>query len=416
MSVTDPEMDSGQIGKSADAAESRPPPSTAAELKKLAEKAVKGGAATARKTKPALLVLAYAALGLYYLWCVPAVYFLNLPWEWLRTLLAVCFAIAIPAILIVFRKKKWSLWAAAGISLFFGVWFSLIPASNNRDWTTDVARLPKVSIDGSEVTVENLRSFIYKTEKDYVVRYRTETYDLDKLDEVDYILSYWDGNTKVAHSMLSFGFGDGKHLCVSVETRREKGEPQTGLRGLYNQYERIYILADESDLLLLRTNYRHEEVYVYPLKFDKAKAKRLLLRILGHVNSLYERPEFYNTIKHNCFTSVLRDVAKARGRGFEFDIRMLLNGESDQMGYEKGWFETDGLGFEAFKKRSHINQYVEDDPDAAVGFSSKIRSWKRRRGVSSGGTSERRVDLTPPRAIFPPPKTGRARVAQGIEQ
>jgi len=74
----------------------------------------------------------------------------------------------------------------------------------------------------------------------------------------------------------------------------------------------------------------------------------------------------------------LRDVAKARGRGFEFDIRMLLNGESDRMGYEKGWFETDGLGFEAFKKRSHINQYVEDDPDAATDFSSKIRPWKRR--------------------------------------
>jgi hypothetical protein len=375
--------DESEVGKEVDPADSAVLDSgtsspTAARFKKLGGLAVKGSAATAKKTKPVLLFIVYAALGLYYLWCVPAVYFLNLPWEWLRTLLAVCFVIAIPVILIVFRKRKWSIWTAAGISLFFGTWFSLIPASNDRDWTPDVARLPRVSIAGSEVTVANVRSFIYETEKDYTIRYRTETYYLDKLDEIDYILSYWDGNTKVAHSMLSFGFSDGKHLCVSVETRREKGEPQTGLRGLYNQYERIYILADESDLLLLRTNYRHEEVYVYPLKFDKAKAKRLLLRILKHVNSLYEKPEFYNTIKHNCFTSVLRDVAKARGRGFEFDIRMLLNGESDQMGHEKGWFETDGLPFDDFKRLHHINQYVENDPDATTGFSSKIRPWKRR--------------------------------------
>jgi len=337
---------------------------------------VKVGAGAVRKTRPVWLGVAYVALSLFYIWCLPAVYFLNLP-KWATSIMTACFAVSVPAILIVFRKKKWSLPVAAGLCLFVLVWFSLIPPSNDRDWTPDVARLPKATISGNKITIENVRSFLYKTEKDYTVRYRTETYDIDLLDEVDYILSYWDGNTKVAHSMLSFGFKDGKHLCVSVETRREKGEPQTGLRGLYNQYERIYILADESDLLLLRTNYRGEEVYVYPLKFKPGKARRLLLRIMKHVDSLVKRPEFYNTIKHNCFTSILRDVAIARGRPFDLDIRMLLNGLSDQMGYERGWFQTDGLSFEQFKKLHHINQYVVDDPDPARNFSKKIRPWKK---------------------------------------
>ena len=118
---------------------------------------------------------------------------------------------------------------------------------------------------------------------------------------------------------------------------------------------------------------------MYPLKFDRTKAEKLLRRIFDHVDSLDYHPEFYNTIKHNCFTSVLRDVAIARGRPFDFDIRMLLNGLSDQMGYEKGWFDTK-LDFANFKKLHHINQYVENDPDAFKNFSQKIRPWARKSG------------------------------------
>jgi len=262
--------------------------------------------------KRVFFISIYAVLILYYLWCIPAVYFLNLPWEWLRMLLACCFALAIPVALIVFRKDKRSLWYIAGTCLLFGSWFSLIPASNNRNWQKSVAVLPEVTVNGDKVTIKNVRDFKYRSVTDFTPGYYTETYDLNLLQSADYILSYWDGNTAIAHTMLSFGFKDGKHLCVSVETRNEEGEPQGAINGLYNQYELIYILADERDLLLLRTNYRKEEVYVYPFAKAKTtkKARELLMQILKKVSQLESQPTFYNTIKHNCFTSLLHHAKK----------------------------------------------------------------------------------------------------------
>jgi len=321
-----------------------------------------------------LFISIYTILILYYLWCIPIVFFLNLPWEWLRVFLTCCYTLSIPAALILFRKDKRALWFIAGVCLFFGTWFSLIPASNNRDWTTDVAVLPSVTSNGDKVTIKNVRDFQYRSETDYTPQYYTETYDLNKLDSVDYILSYWDGNTLVAHTMLSFGFSDGKHLVVSVETRREKGEAQGAISGLYNQFELICILADESDVLLLRTNYRKEDVFVYPMADNKAKnGRKMLVQILKTVDKLETQPTFYNTIKHNCFTSLLHFTRSVRESPIDRDYRIIANGLSDEMGYERGWFKTDGLSFADFKKKCHINQYVQDDPDAKTDFSKKIR-------------------------------------------
>jgi hypothetical protein len=319
----------------------------------------------------------YSILVFYYLWCIPAVYFLNLPWEWLRILLTSAFVIVIPILTILSRKDKRYLWGVAGICLFFGVWFSMLPASNDRDWTPDVARIPIVRIVGDKVIIKNIRNFTYKTDKEYKISYYNGIYDLNDITGADYILSYWDGNTLVAHSMFSFAFKDGRHIAVSVETRREKGEPQTGLRGLYNQYELIYILADESDLFLLRTNYRKEDVFLFPLKPKRPEnIKKVFLEIMGQIMKLEKQPVFYNTLKDNCFTTLLYDVRNVTGNPPIWDYRVIFNGLSDQMGYERGWFKTEGLTFSEFKKKHHINQYVQDDPEAKKNFSKKIRNIK----------------------------------------
>jgi len=321
----------------------------------------------------------YTVLILYYLWCIPAVYFLNIPWKWLKILTTVIFIIIVPILIILSRKDKRYLWGAAGLSLFFGIWFSMIPPSNKRNWTTDVARIPIVKLDGDKVTIKNIRNFTYQTEKEYTPSYYDGIYNLNDITGADYILSYWDGNTLVAHSMFSFAFKDGRHIAVSVETRREKGEPQTGIRGLYNQYELIYILADESDLLLLRTNYRKEEVYLYPLKPKKPEnIKKVFIEIMQQIIKLEKQPVFYNTLKDNCFTTLLYDVRNVTGNPPIWDYRVICNGLSDQMGYERGWFKTEGLNFIKFKERHHVNQYVQDDPDAKKDFSTKIRKTKEK--------------------------------------
>ena len=324
--------------------------------------------------KKLLFTVIYIILILYYLWTIPAVYFLNIPWEWLRIIFTVLFAITVPILIILSRKDKRWLWEASGLCLFFGTWFSMIPPSNNRDWTTDVARLPIVRFNGDKVIIKNIRHFTYRAVGDYTPSYYNATYNLNDLTTADYILSYWDENTLIAHSMFSFGFKDGRHICVSVETRREKGEPQTGLRGIYNQYELIYILADESDLLLLRTNYRKEKVFLYPIRPKKQEnIRKVFIEILQQIVKLEKHPKFYNTLKNNCFTTLLQDVKRVTGNPPTWDYRTLANGLSDEMGYQRGWFYTDGLNFKDLKKRHYINQYVQNDPDAKTDFSKKIR-------------------------------------------
>lgn len=160
--------------------------------------------------------------------------------------------------------------------------------------------------------------------------------------------------------------------CVSVETRREVNEPQTGLRGLYNQYELIYILANEKDLLGLRTNFRKEEVFVYPMSIKIKKIKKLFLQFMDKVQRLETHPEFYNTIKNNCFTSILNAIRSITEKSIIFDCRFIMTGYSDERGYEKGLFITDEMSFKDFKNKHHISQYIPKGkiPD---NYSSVIR-------------------------------------------
>jgi hypothetical protein len=66
----------------------------------------------------------------------------------------------------------------------------------------------------------------------------------------------FNDNRALAHTMLSFGFEDGDYLGVSVEVRLEKGETYRPTLGLFGQFELIYVIADERDLIRVRTEYR----------------------------------------------------------------------------------------------------------------------------------------------------------------
>jgi len=328
------------------------------------------------KLKKLSLYLIYPVLGIVYFLYFPAVNFFPYPWSFLKIISVIVYGTAIPLLFFLSRKNRIFLWYITGIYILIALIYYSLPASNNRDWEPSVARIPIVRFDesGNKVFIKNVRSFKYKTENDFEPVYTDKEYDLKKLNSAYYILSYWDNNKAVAHSMISFGFSDGQFLCISVETRREKKEPQSGLRGLYNQYELIYIFADESDLLLLRTNYRHEQVFVYPLKIKKKEnLRKVFVEFMHRAQKLEKYPEFYNTIKENCFLSLFKDIKRVTGEPSGFDYRLILNGYSDQMGYERDWFKTEGLPFDEFRKKHHINQYIENDPNPEKNFSKKIR-------------------------------------------
>ncbi|MDX2480817.1 MAG: DUF4105 domain-containing protein [Desulfuromusa sp.] len=193
-----------------------------------------------------------------------AIYFSNLPAS-LRLVAGGCFALV--AMILIFsglRKRKRLAWASF-LALFVVViaaWWLLIPASNNRNWQPDVAILPWAEVRDNLVTVHNIRNVDYHTETDYSVRHYDRTFDLTKLKSVDLFLVYW-GSPSIAHTMMSFGFEDESHLCFSIETRKEVGEEYSAVKGFFKQFELTYVVADERDIVRLRTNYRkNEDVYL----------------------------------------------------------------------------------------------------------------------------------------------------------
>jgi len=123
-------------------------------------------------------------------------------------------------------------------------WWGWILPSNRRDWSPDVAHTARAISEGSRVTIRNVRNFKYRSESDYDQHWETRSYDLDRVRGVDLFLSFW-GPTHIAHTIVSWEFDNGQPLAISIETRKEKGESYSALRGFFRQYELYYVVADE---------------------------------------------------------------------------------------------------------------------------------------------------------------------------
>jgi hypothetical protein len=232
-----------------------------------------------------------------------------------------------------------------------------------------VARTPRATFRGNTVTIENLRNFDYRSETDYIERWETRTYDLDRLRGLDLFLSFW-GPTLIAHTIMSWEFDEGPPLAISIETRKEKGESYSAVRGFFRQYELYYVVADERDIIRVRTNYRGERTYLYRLRIPAAPARELLQGYLAEANRLVERPRWYNALTHNC-TIAIRKHVQALAGDRPWDWRLLANGHLDELGHERGHIDT-SLPFAELKARSDITERAKA-ADKSPDFSQRIR-------------------------------------------
>jgi hypothetical protein len=311
--------------------------------------------------------LIWSVLGLATLWAAAALYF-DLRIAWLRVPLALIFGLGILAVWILVRRPWKMVVTAAGFLIVLAWWFSLEP-SNNRDWQPELAVLPYADINGSQVVIHNIRNCDYRTETDYTVQHYDRTFNLEALRTVDLYLVTW-GSPDIAHTMVSFGFTNGDFVCFSIETRKEKGEDYSAMKGVFRQFELTYIIADERDLVRLRTNYRQrEEACLYRLQVTPEQGRKLFLDYLRRANELHERAAWYNALTDNC-TIAIRTQRDAADRA-PWDWRMLLNGHLDELLYERGTIVTN-LPFAELKKISNINQRAKA-ADQAADFSQQIR-------------------------------------------
>ena len=302
-------------------------------------------------------------------WASLAIYYSNLPWSGARLVLAVAFAaFAIWAFWLSRRRHMTVVFAV----LFVGVvvWWLSISPSHDREWRPEVAVMPRAIIDGDRVRLTGVRNFDYRNRDDFTVRYEQREMQLSHLAGLDFYVSYWSEGL-VGHTFLSFIFDNASPLSISIETRPEVGEGFSPIASLFKQFELIYVVGEERDLVGVRTNHRRETVYLYRLNTSAEDARRLLLVYLARINELADRPEFYHLLSNSCTINIIR-YANAAGRVGRFNIRHLLNGLIDSYLYHSGRVDTT-LPFDELRRRSLINGAAQA-ADGAPDFSQRIRA------------------------------------------
>jgi hypothetical protein len=243
--------------------------------------------------------------------------------------------------------------------------------SNDRDWTPEEAVLARADFRGNRVTVHNIRDCRWRTLDDFALSYYDRTFDLDKLRGVDFVVVPFNEMPSIGHTMLSFDFADGDCLAVSVEIRRERGEAFSDIKGFFRQYELMYVVATERDVIGRRVDCDLCDVYLYHSTATPKQARELFVDVMRRVNKLDREPEFYNTLTNNCTTNIRNHINHLNPDRVPYDYRVLLPGYSDRLAYDLGLIEPHG-SFEETRLRARVNYLAylhRDDPD----FSRAIR-------------------------------------------
>jgi hypothetical protein len=309
-------------------------------------------------------------------WCTLATFNAPAGSEGLRAGLAAVFGLAGIGAFAGLFVRRWRLRALAVFCVAvvaFAIGWSTVKPSNERNFRAEEGRLSYAEINGDLVTVHNIRNFHYRTETDFTPDYYDKTFDLRELDSVDLVSVYWMG-PDIAHMMLSFGFAGKDYLAISIEARKEVGEGYSTILGFFRHYELFYVVGDERDLIGVRAIYRNdppEDVYLYRVHGPQENARRLFLAYLSEINSLAEKPEFYNTLTTNCTTNIWMHTRVNPGH-LPLSWKILVSGHVPEYVYHAGRLDT-RLPFEELRERGHINALAREAGADAPDFSQRIR-------------------------------------------
>ena len=269
---------------------------------------------------------------------------------------------------LVLRRYRRAVLVYAAAYAAILLWWASIHPSNDRDWAAAVAHGVTGSVNGDQLTVENVRDFRWDSETDFVERWERRTYDLSKLRSLDLYLVYWMGPA-IAHTITSFGFQDGRYLDFSIEVRRTRNDEYSAIAGFFKTNELVYIAADERDLLALRKA-RHEDVRLYRLGTPPERGRALLVQYIDAANDLAAHPRFYNTLTTNCTTTIF-DMSRAVTSSIPFDWRIIFTGYLPGYFYERGAVTT-SIPLDELGRLADVNGRIDEGLNE-IDFSSFIR-------------------------------------------
>src|SRR5262249_30412856 len=171
-------------------------------------------------------------------------------------------------------------------------------------------------------------------------------------------------------TLVSFGFG-GEYVAISVEIRKERGEVYSALKGLLRQYELMYVVADERDAIGLRTNFRRDPVFLYPVKTTRERMRTMFVEMLARANRLSLEPAFYNSLTNTAPPNIVAHVNPLAPRSIPFSYKTLLPASSDRLAYELGLIPDD-QPFDRVQAAHRIDLVAQQGP-VGSDFSRRIR-------------------------------------------
>ena len=313
-----------------------------------------------------LLGIAWASGAVYYDAPLPAESGVD------RTFLAGGYALVVFLTLLALgsRRRRFLGWVAA-IALVAVPW-SLKKPVQHPDWKPAWKRSPSATIEGDLVTFHDFRNFDYDLQGGVTERWETRVMDLSKLKGLDFAHHALEHDL-LAHSLLCFDFGDQGQIAFSVEVRYRKGQEFSPLRGLYKQYNLIYLVGDERDFLRERATIRNEPVRLYRSTYPLERVREMFQETVAAMNTLNETPQFYHTLTANCTTSYIKQAPP--GKRPRFDHRIILNGLMESLLYEREVIATDGLPLEDLVRRATINEAAREAHEDSA-FSARIREGR----------------------------------------
>jgi Domain of unknown function (DUF4105) len=326
---------------------------------------------TAALLRFTVTLLATLIVGFTAIWGALALWYQAPGGHALKTL-SVCLWVGFSLFLLMALWQGRTALALLAYAVAFGallIWWQRIMPSNDRIWADDVAQMTTGTRDGTRVTLHNVRNFEWRTNTDYTQRWETRSYDLDALNSVDMIMSYWSG-TAIAHLLISFGFEDGEHVAFSVEIRREKRESYSEIGGFFKEFELSILAADERDVVRVRTNVRGEDDYLYRIHMPVTAIRELFLSYIDQANSLVKQPRFYNTITVNCTTLVYHMMKHIVGY-LPLDYRLILSGYIPEYVYRVGGLDN-RFPLAELRARGRITERATK-ADRSGSFSADIR-------------------------------------------
>ncbi len=271
----------------------------------------------------------------------------------------------------------------AGLAVVLGAIIYLLTKrpSLNRDWSPDQAVMPSVSfLDDKKVAIKNIRRIHYRTTRDYDLDYYDKEIDVEDVESAWLVISPFGGAPGVAHAFLSFGLKDGTYVSVSIEVRRKKGQRFSPFKAFVREFEIMYVIADETDVIRVRTNCIKAIVRLFPVQAEKQLIRTVFVDLLKRADKLGKRPEFYNTLWNNCATNIIKHTRRFSKKPIPlWNIRYLFPESLDKIAYRLNIIDTH-LPFEDAREHFNITALAQAT-EVGDDFSAAIRSELRVRPV-----------------------------------